>query len=255
MAVFTYIVTVRVINVLCSWRQGPASHTTQAWMWRLYITANPTSISAVHPVLSVPWAHPASQLQSAFLAMHNPRAFIWKKLPTNLVQLIFIAIGWPLTQVKAETRLCTDGHAFTVNIYIFSCYVYGNEANLHLLWGVSRAAPLSPWRRLPATDNVILNAFWCLHVSLECGEMKLLIHCKCFCLCFTEVLVFKTPSQPLETITWRGGTIASWVKHEWRIVQNLSDTLHTSFELPLAAASVHSPPVSSLQSALYSTVC
>lgn len=158
---------------------------------------------------------------------------------------------WPAGQGRdAPLRGWWSGHAFTVNI----CYVYGNEANLHLLWGVSRAAPLSPWRRLPATDNVILNAFWRLHVSLECGEMKLLIHCKCFCLCFTEVLVFKTPS-PLETITWRGGTIASWVKHEWRIVQNLSDTLHTSFELPLAAASVHSPSVSSLQSALYSTVC
>lgn len=34
---FTYILTVWVINVLCSRRQAPASHTTQTWMWRLYI--------------------------------------------------------------------------------------------------------------------------------------------------------------------------------------------------------------------------
>lgn len=34
---FTYIVTVRVINALRSRRHAPASHTAQAWMWRLYI--------------------------------------------------------------------------------------------------------------------------------------------------------------------------------------------------------------------------
>lgn len=148
-----HIVTVRVINVLCSWRQGPASHTKQAWMWRLYITANPTSISAVHPVLSVPWAHPASQLQSAFLAAHNLRAFIWKKLPTNLVQLIFIAIGWPLTRRSRQRRA-------SARMVKWSC-VYCKYIHFQLLRLWQRGEPAPALRSVQGSTSVSMATATC----------------------------------------------------------------------------------------------
>lgn len=88
------------------------------------LTADSTSISVEHPLLSVPWAHPPSQLQSALLCVHNQRAFTWKKLATSLVRLIILCIGWRVTpQVMAwilnwSCLYCKYIHYECINIYI-----------------------------------------------------------------------------------------------------------------------------------------
>lgn len=254
----------------------PASHTTQEWMRRLYIRrccqchihlsgTSSTFCTVSTSTLPAPLPIPLRAHQRSF-----------EKLAANSVQLIFMGTSCCLTRRSWEgPRPCVggDGELVThllemrtnqwrttpllvysmgrlISIFIFklgilSYYVHGDEVNCIY----SECPEQHLCRR--GDGYIWWIHFSCLHVLFGCGETKRPTPCRCSVCVGVETL--SAPGN--DNLTQR----RNYRRCVWNTIDasstSLSDTLHAPFEIPLAAAWVHSLAVSSLQSALYSTVC